>query len=39
MTKDIVQKQLNGTIEVQNSSFEYESENFVGAQFIIKLKV
>jgi len=39
MTKDIVQKQLNGTIEVQNSSFEYEGENFVGAQFIIKIKV
>jgi|GEM_PF-677333 len=37
MTKDIVQKQLNGTIEAQNSSFEYEGENFVGAQFIIKI--
>jgi len=39
MTKDIVQKQLNGTIEVQNSSFEYKGKNFVGAEFIIKLKV
>jgi len=38
MTKNIIQKQLNGTIEVQNSSFEYESKSFFGANFIIKIK-
>ena len=38
MTKNIVEKQLNGTIKVENVNFEYENKEFRGANFIINLK-
>lgn len=39
MTKDIIEKQLNGIIKVENVNFEYENKDFSGANFIITLKV
>ncbi|WP_418186462.1 cache domain-containing protein [Aliarcobacter lanthieri] len=39
MTKDIVEKQLNGTIYAENINFEFEEKNFIGANFIIRLKI
>ncbi|RBQ29032.1 sensor histidine kinase [Aliarcobacter vitoriensis] len=38
MTKDIIEKQLNGSIKAENISFKYENKNFTGADFIITLK-
>ena len=35
MTYQIVTKQLNGTIEVQNVTFEYKNQIYKGAEFII----
>ncbi len=37
MTREIIVKHLNGTIEVANSSFEYKDNYYEGALFTIKL--
>ncbi|AXX93008.1 two-component system sensor histidine kinase/response regulator fusion protein [Malaciobacter molluscorum LMG 25693] len=37
MSKEIMQKLLDGDIKVENCSYEYESEKFEGAKFILKL--
>ena len=37
MSKLLVEKHLNGTIEVKNSNFVYENENYTGAEFKIIL--
>ena len=37
MTKQIIVKHMLGSIEVENQEFEYESEKYMGAQFIIKV--
>lgn len=39
MTRDIVEKQLNGIIYAENINFEFEDKSFIGANFIIRLKV
>ncbi|WP_418185946.1 cache domain-containing protein [Aliarcobacter vitoriensis] len=38
MTKDIIEKQLNGSIKAENINFKYENKDFTGADFIITLK-
>ena len=37
MTKEIVQKHMHGTIEVNNVSYEYENKKYNGAKFSIKI--
>ena len=37
MTKQIVQKHMNGTIEFFNRNYEYEGTKYTGAEFIISL--
>ena len=37
ISKEIITKNLNGTIEVKNEEFQYEKENYKGANFIITL--
>ncbi|MFY9073980.1 MEKHLA domain-containing protein [Malaciobacter mytili] len=37
MSKEIVQKHLYGTIDVQNSTYTYKNKTYTGAKFIIKL--
>lgn len=35
MSKNIIEKSFNSTIEVENSTFTYEEEQFEGAKFTI----
>jgi PAS domain S-box-containing protein len=37
MTEEIISKHMDGKISVHNKKFEYENENYVGAEFIIEL--
>ncbi len=37
MTKEIIQKHMNGVIEVDNISYRYENIDYKGAEFIIKI--
>ena len=37
MSQEIVNKHLNGSIDVKKVNFNYENENYVGSKFIIKL--
>ncbi len=37
MTKEIIEKHMNGTIEVKNTSYNYENRDYIGANFIIKV--
>ena len=37
MTEEIVEKHMRGTITVSNQEFDYENNNYVGAEFEIKL--
>lgn len=37
MTQMIIEKHMKGTIEVKNSTYSYNDDNFRGAQFITKL--
>jgi len=37
MSREIITRHLHGSIKVQNSSFTYQEEKYVGAKFIITL--
>ena len=37
MTKEIIEKHMNGTIEVSNKYFSYKDNDYIGASFIITL--
>lgn len=37
MTREIIVNHMNGDLSVENSKFEYESKEYEGAKFIIKL--
>ena len=39
MTKQIIEKNIGGKIEVKNEICEYEGEEFLGAKFIIRLTI
>ena len=39
MSQEIVNKHLDGEIEVKNVSFEYENKTYNGSNFIIKLPI
>jgi len=39
MTKEIIEKHINGSIHVENINFEYNKKDFTGARFIIKLPI
>lgn len=38
MTYNMIQENMNGTIQIKNKNFEYNGKNYVGAQVIIKFK-
>lgn len=37
MCKDIIEKHMNGQLDVENCEYEYENETYKGAQFTVKL--
>lgn len=37
MSREIITRHLHGSIKVQNSSFTYQEEKYVGAEFMISL--
>ena len=37
MSEEIVKNHLNGTLSVENDTYEYEGISYVGAKFIIKI--
>ena len=37
MAKDMIEKNMNGTLKVINNEFEYEDKKFTGAKFILTL--
>jgi hypothetical protein len=37
MTKEIIEKHMNGTIKVDNISYEYENKKCNGAKFTVKI--
>jgi PAS domain S-box-containing protein len=37
MAEEIITKHMNGKIDVQNVTFEYENETYIGAEFTIQL--
>ena len=39
MTKDMIEKNMNGKLTVCNVDYEYEGELYKGAQFTIKLPI
>lgn len=39
MSKEIVEKHMNGTIKVQNAEYNHEGKNYIGAEFIISLPI
>ncbi len=39
MTKMIIENSFKGTIKANNVEFEYDDQNYVGAEFIIELPI
>ena len=39
MSQEIIEKQLNGKIVVENYSYNYEGEDYMGAKFTIKISL
>ena len=37
MSEEIITKHMDGVLEVENTSYEFEGENFIGALFIITM--
>jgi signal transduction histidine kinase len=39
MCKEIIEKQMNGTMEARNNSFEYDNQRFNGLEFVISIPI